>query len=239
MGKLFSQAERVQGTFGVRRAFLDLMTSREKHPMNSLAALWHALKPHRAAEEETEQRKRVAFSGMAAENEAKLLRLARRLCYGDEDRAQDLVQDTLIQGYRAYVNGKFREGTNAGGWLMRILTNDFLMQCRREKHRTEFDLDSLIADGKLLPNSLHANAGDRPDTALLTRTLDEELEQALAALPPEQRACVVLVDMEELSYAEAAQMLAVPIGTVRSRLFRAHEKLAVLLGSDAAQGDTR
>src|SRR4051812_18781655 len=61
--------------------------------------------------------RRVAFEEMAKEQQARLLRTARRLCAGDEDGAQDLVQDTLVAAYAAYVDGRFEEGSNAGAWL--------------------------------------------------------------------------------------------------------------------------
>lgn len=204
--------------------------------MKSFATALRRFLPRLASDEEAERaRKHAVFAQMTAENEGKLLRLARRLCSGNEDKAQDLVQDTLIRGYQAYTEGKFQEGTNAGAWLMRILTNNFLMDYRRQKHLADIDLDSVVTEGKILPESLRASKGDRPDTALLTRTLDEDLERALATLSPTMRLCVVLVDIEELSYIEAARILSVPVGTVRSRLFRAHEKLAAILQTNAEQ----
>jgi len=67
--------------------------------------------------------RRAAFAALARTHEASLYRTARRLCAGDEDRSQDLVQDALIRAYEAYVGGRFREGLNVRAWFLRILTN--------------------------------------------------------------------------------------------------------------------
>ena len=73
--------------------------------------------------------------------------------------------------------------------------------------------------------SLRASRADQPETALLEATFDEPVERAVASLSPDLRACIELVDIGELDYAETAQTLNVPIGTVRSRLFRARQQL--------------
>ena len=204
--------------------------------MKPFAQTLSRLLPRRTPDDEAERRRKHAvFARITAENESRLLRLARRLCAGNEDEAQDLVQDALIRGYQAYTEGKFQEGTNAGAWLMRILTNNFLMDYRRQKRTSDVNLDAVVTEGKILPESLRASREDRPDTALLSHTLDEDLERALATLSPAMCLCVVLVDIEEMSYAEAARILSIPVGTVRSRLFRAHENLAETLQTYAEQ----
>jgi RNA polymerase sigma-70 factor, ECF subfamily len=177
------------------------------------------------------QQRRAAYTRIVREYEAGLLRAARRLTSGDEDRAQDLVQDALVRGYEAYVNGRFREGSDARAWLLRILTNGFLNdRKRRQRWEAPVDWDALTSGGETaLTAALEAAAQDRPDAALLAGTLDEPLERALAALSPLLRACVVLVDVEGLEYADAAAALGIPIGTVRSRLARARLQMHALL----------
>jgi RNA polymerase sigma-70 factor (ECF subfamily) len=171
-----------------------------------------------------------AYTRLITEHELALLRVAHRLCCGREDQAQDLVQDTLIKGYTAYSEGRFQEGTNARAWLVRILTNSFITEYnRKQKWEAPVDLFALTAGDSSLPAALHASPQDDPEASLLSAILDEPVEQALARLSHELRACIVLVDIEELDYAEAAAALGVPIGTVRSRLFRARQQLHSLL----------
>lgn len=170
--------------------------------------------------------RRASFAALAQTHEVGLLRTARRLCRGDEDRAQDLVQDALIRAYEAYAGGKFRDGLNVRAWFLRILTNLYINDYhRRQRHGAELDLDTLTASGETGPEATHAAPADVPGEALLAGTLDEALEKALASLSDGLRLCVLLVDVEGLDYAEAAEALNVPIGTVRSRLSRARFQL--------------
>jgi RNA polymerase sigma-70 factor, ECF subfamily len=174
-------------------------------------------------EELARKASRAAFTALLGQNESALIRAARRLCAGNEDEAQDLVQDTVIKGYNAFVDGRFEEGTNARAWLLRILTNGFINGYNRSKRWDDpTDVADLEAAGA---ESLRAAPGGQPETALMASTLDEPVERAVAALSPELRACVELVDIGELDYAEAARALDVPIGTIRSRLFRARQQL--------------
>lgn len=165
--------------------------------------------------------RRAAFADLARVHEARLLSAARRLCRGEEDRAQDLVQDALVRAYEAYIGGKFREGLNARAWFLRILTNLYINDYHRRRGRAETDLDTLTAGGETGPETARAAPADVPGESLLAATLDEALETALATLSEGLRRCVLLVDVEGLNYAEAAQALNIPVGTVRSRLSRA------------------
>ncbi len=140
------------------------------------------------------------------------------------------MQDTLIRGYEAYIRGRFQEGTNAQAWLLRILTNVFLTDYRKHKqHHSDLDPEILIESGDAEPECRAAALEGQPEAAFLAGILDEPLEQALAALSPEMRVCVVLVDIEGADYKEAADALDIPIGTVRSRLSRARLQLHALL----------
>jgi RNA polymerase sigma-70 factor (ECF subfamily) len=147
------------------------------------------------------------------------------MCRGHEDRAQDLVQDALVRGYEAFILGRFREGSNDRAWLFRILTNGFINETRRRARGAEIDLETLTAGGEVVPEGLRARPEDQPEPALMASLLEEPLERALAALSDEARIVVLLVDVEQLSYQEAARALGVPVGTVRSRLSRARLQL--------------
>ncbi len=173
---------------------------------------------------------REAFAQLLRSEEFALARAARRLCRGDEDRAQDLVQDALIRAYESFLAGRFREGLNVRAWLLRIVTNLHITDYhRRQKWGANVDLETLTAGGETGPPETHASAADVPGASLLAATLEDDLEAALAALSDPLRLCVLLVDLEGLDYAEAAAALQVPIGTIRSRLSRARLQLHALL----------
>ena len=174
--------------------------------------------------------KRREFAVLAHTHETALVRASLRLCRGRHDRSQDLAQDTLVRAYQAYLDGRFQQGSNAWPWLLRILTNLFINDLNhRKRWEADVDLDTLTLSGNAGPAQTHAAPADVPGTDLMARTLDEELEHALAMLSDSLRVCVLLTDMEGLSYEETAQILGIPIGTVRSRLARARMKLHDLL----------
>src|SRR5438552_9399476 len=107
-------------------------------------------------EEPERTARRAAFEGLAKEQQAGLLRAARRRCAGDEDGAQDLVQDTLVAAYAAYLEDRFREGSNARAWLLRIMTNRFLnLSRRRQRWEAGIDLETLTAGGESGPPATH------------------------------------------------------------------------------------
>ena len=158
------------------------------------------------------------------------MRAALRLCKGGHECAQELVQDALVRGYEAFRQGKFREGFSPCAWLTRILTNNFINEYRRkQKWDAGVDVDTLTAGGEVGPQSTHARPTDVPESALLETQFDEPLERALNALPDGLRIVVLLVDVEERSYQEAADLLSIPVGTVRSRLSRARYTLQEML----------
>jgi RNA polymerase sigma-70 factor (ECF subfamily) len=168
--------------------------------------------------------RREAFEKIISENQATLLRVARRLCARREDEEQDLVQDAFVRAYEAFIDGRLRPDSNTRAWLITILTNRFL---NVHKRRTRWEAD--LEDEHLADEVDRAASAEGPEEKLVNATLDEQLEKALASLPKVQRACVVLVDIEGLEYVEAAAALAIPVGTVRSRLSRARYQLHALL----------
>jgi RNA polymerase sigma-70 factor (ECF subfamily) len=159
----------------------------------------------------------------------RVYRLALRLT-GNRHDAEDLTQEVFVRVFRSlstYQPGTFE------GWIHRITTNLFLDQARR-KQRIRFDaLSDERADR--LYSDLPA-----PEAAYADQTFDDDIESALATLPPEFRAAVVLCDVEGLSYDEIATILDAKLGTVRSRIHRGRAMLRTALAHRApAAGRTR
>jgi RNA polymerase sigma-70 factor (ECF subfamily) len=141
------------------------------------------------------------------------LRLTRR---GPD--AEDLVQDTYLKAFRA--SAQFERGTNLKAWLFTILYNTF-RNMRRHDGRNPVDVDS-----EAVEQAAGSAPHDLTPEQILTRdTLDADLQAALDALPEAFRQAVWLRDVEELTYAEVAQVLGVPIGTVMSRISRGRRLL--------------
>ncbi len=150
----------------------------------------------------------------------RLRRYARALV-GDPYAADDLVQDTIERAIKK--RHLWRPGSDLRAWLFTIMHNVFVNQLRSRRAHPEEALDD---------DSLPAVA---PADGVQLEIRD--LQTALAALPPEQRAVVLLVGLEQLTYAEVAAALGIPIGTVMSRLFRGRERLrATLAGAPALPG---
>ena len=193
---------------------MGLLTCSARRPMESILTLaWN--QPNKSL---SLAQKRQRFGDLARQHQSTLLRIARNYCQGNDALAQDLVQDALVNGYKAYLGDGFKDGTNAKAWLVRILTNLFLNDYRRRK---KWDSGKDIEEGA----DIAASANYEADHALLEQILDGPIEEALSRLPEAQRMCVTLVDIEGLDYTEAATILDCPIGTVRSRLARGRTAL--------------
>lgn len=158
-----------------------------------------------------------------------MYRTALRMCR-DPSAAEDLVQECCLRAYRSFES--FRTGSNFKAWIFRILVNLCIDRARRERAAPTVSTDSVVQ--VLRSDTPWSN----PERGMMASDLRSDISTALAALPPELRMVVLLVLVEELSYAEAAEVLKVPVSTVRSRLHRAREALRVLLAShgDAAAG---
>jgi RNA polymerase sigma-70 factor (ECF subfamily) len=142
---------------------------------------------------------------------------ALRLTRSPSD-AEDLVQETYLKAFRAA--GTFRPGSNLRAWLFTILQNSF-RNLRRDRGRDPVEIDSQTVER--LP--VGADSLD-PEQRLLDSVMDEDVRQALDALPPAFREAVWLRDVDELSYADIAATLDVPIGTVMSRISRGRRLLS-------------
>jgi len=178
----------------------------------------------------SEARERVRFEEEALELADQVYRVARRMV-GTREEAEELVQDTYARAFRSWRS--FTPGTNMRAWLLRILTN--LNTDRGRKLQRTPDLQPLEESDYYLANKLAAVEGEQ---ALDQERVVERLSQggvvdALAALPHDFRDVVVLVDLGEFSYADAAQILDVPIGTVMSRLHRGRRILKQTLAEES------
>lgn len=144
---------------------------------------------------------------------------------GNEKDAEDLVQDTLIKAYKNF--DKFESGTNCKAWLIRIMTNEFISQYRhsaRERlaidKREELDENHPDTRDTFYDDSLYQENSDE---------LGDEVTDALANVPEDFRAIVVMADLQDQSYREISEKLSIPIGTVMSRLFRGRQILRQML----------
>lgn len=138
----------------------------------------------------------------------------------------DLVQDALERAWSR--RRQWREGSDLRAWVFAIMHNAFIDQLRRIASRGgDVESTSIIAglDGPGSPLVVDADSGTRLD-----------LERALAALPEDQRAVVLLVGLEDLGYRDAAEVLGIPIGTVMSRLSRGRARLRVLMDGGSVAG---
>ncbi len=165
------------------------------------------------------------WEDLVRQHSAMVYRLAYRLT-GNQHDAEDLTQDVFVKVFRnlhTFTPGTFE------GWLHRITTNQFLDQARR---RARVRIDPVADTGDRQPSS----AG-RPDTVVDDAGLAPDVAHALAALPPQQRAAIVLCDVEGLSYDEVARVLDVKSGTVRSRIHRGRAAMRASLAHREPRAD--
>jgi RNA polymerase sigma-70 factor (ECF subfamily) len=166
------------------------------------------------------RRLREEFNDAALPHLAALLRTATRLC-GARDSAEDLVQETYLQAWRSF--SRFQPGTNCRAWLYKILMFSH-SRVRRDQSRRPLvtDLDAATESALLFDPQT-------PDTLTVA-----SVKAAFDTLPEPFRIAVLLVDVEGLTYREAAESLDVPIGTVMSRLNRGRRLMRLSLVTEAA-----
>ncbi|NUQ12982.1 MAG: sigma-70 family RNA polymerase sigma factor [Gemmatimonadaceae bacterium] len=135
--------------------------------------------------------------------------------------AQDIVQETFLRAYRSWHT--FEPGSDCRRWLFTICRNAFLRM--RQRTRLEVEVTDADADAVAAAREHRSMIDDGADRLLATADLGPALDRAVAELDEPFRSAVILVDLEDQSYEAAAAVLGVPIGTVRSRLFRARRQL--------------
>lgn len=169
---------------------------------------------------------REAFGLLVGKYQRKLLRLVMRLVR-DPAEAEDVTQEAFIKAYRALPN--FRGESAFYTWLYRIGVNTaknwLAVQGRRMPTISEItdDESADVEDGVLLRHD------ETPDRVLLSRQIGETVNAAMEALPEDLRTAITLREIDGLAYEEIAQVMDCPIGTVRSRIFRAREAIAARL----------
>lgn len=165
---------------------------------------------------------------------------ARRLTRNDAD-AEDLVAETVSRAWRALDTLQCEAAFRA--WMFRILNNTFVSDLRRAGARPQTEsFDAAGGEAEEQEFSLFEQMHQpfllwfsNPEQEFLDKLLREDLERALARLPEHYRMVVMLSDVEEFSYAEIAKALAIPVGTVRSRLARARGALQKMLWQQAGE----
>ena len=180
---------------------------------------------------------RATFADLAMEHMPALYTAALRMTRNPAD-AEDLVQETFLKAYRAF--DRFEEGTNLKAWLYKILTNTFINSYRAAKRRPEKadveDVEDLYLYHRL-DGLLAAGTGRSAEDELFDHLTDDDVKQAIEALPEAFRIAVLLADVEGFSYKEIAEITDVPIGTVMSRIHRGRRALQkALAGSTVTQG---
>jgi len=173
--------------------------------------------PPRSPEE-----RRAGFEREALVHLDALYRVALRLT-GNASDAEDLVQETMLRAYRSW--DRYTPGTNAKGWLLTILRHLFINEYRRRsRHPETVDVDTIE------PFALFQEVQEEdPQGAFFDKIVDDEVLRAVDQLPEAFREAVTLSDVEGLSYEEVAKVLDVPVGTVKSRLYRGRRLLQAKL----------
>lgn len=178
----------------------------------------------------TEERDRVRFEEEALGLADQVYRVARRLV-GSREEAEDLVQETYARAFRSWRS--YTPGTNMRAWLLRILTNLNVDRGRRIQRSPQ--TQALEETDYYLANKLASAGGEDvlEQDAVVERLSQDSVVNALSEIPPQFRDVVVLVDIGDFTYADAAQILDIPIGTVMSRLHRGRRALKAKLAEEA------
>jgi len=173
----------------------------------------------------TQQGDLSAFNELVRRYQTLAFNVAARIL-GDREVAADVVQDSFLSAWE-HIRG-FR-GTSFRAWLLRIVTNRCYDRLRRQKVRQAASIEDMLADdeGAELPEP-----SEGPEGTVLRQELRAMIQRGILTLPPEQRAVLVLCDVQGLSYEETAQATSASIGTVKSRLSRARDKLRQYLRAE-------
>jgi RNA polymerase sigma-70 factor, ECF subfamily len=173
-----------------------------------------------------------AFELLVIKYQRKLMRLVSRLVR-DQAEAEDVVQEAFIKAYRALP--QFRGDSAFYTWLYRIGINTAKNYLVTQGRRAPTSTDSNSEEAETFDDAEHLRDINTPESMLATKQIAETVNAAMSTLPEELRTAISLREIEGLSYEEIADAMGCPIGTVRSRIFRAREaiaeKLRPLLGT--------
>ena len=190
--------------------------------------------PEEAQRLATEARDRVRFEEDALALSDQVYRVARHLASSRED-ADELMQETYARAFRSWRS--FQPGTNMRAWLLRILTNLNIDRGRRQQRAPQ--MQPLEANDYYLYDRLSEDGdGVTDEERVVERLSQDDIVTALSAVPHDFRDVLVLVDLGDFSYADAAQILDIPVGTVMSRLHRGRRILKRELAESALEEAT-
>jgi len=182
----------------------------------------------------TEARDRIRFEEDALALSDQVYRVARHLASSRED-ADELMQETYARAFRSWRS--FQPGTNMRAWLLRILTNLNIDRGRRQQRAPQ--MQPLEANDYFLYDRLSEDGdGVSDEDRVVERLSQDDIVTALSAVPHDFRDVIVLVDLGDFSYADAAQILDIPVGTVMSRLHRGRRILKRELAESALEEAT-
>jgi RNA polymerase sigma-70 factor (ECF subfamily) len=182
-----------------------------------------------------QQGDKKAYDLLVLKYQHKIIQLVNRYLK-DPSEAQDVAQETFIKAYRAL--GNFRGESAFYTWLYRIAINtakNYLLS--RSRRNTHYEVD--IQDAEVLENAPQLQGMDTPEKMLLNQDIVDTIKSAIEGLPEEMRTAIMLREFEGLSYNEIAEAMDCPVGTVRSRIFRAREAIDSQLNPLLENGDFR
>jgi RNA polymerase sigma-70 factor (ECF subfamily) len=173
---------------------------------------------------------RHAFSELVRRHQSAVRATLRRLTAGNHALADDLAQETFMLAYRNL--GSFRQEAKFSTWLYRIATNAYLADARKRKEELLGDRDGDVADDD--GSDVSDEGSGAPDPARAA-TLSLDMARAMAVLSDAERAAIVQCYHNDLSHEEAAQVLNCPVGTVKTHILRAKQKLKTRLAAWARE----
>jgi RNA polymerase sigma-70 factor (ECF subfamily) len=168
--------------------------------------------------ERSKEGDRRAFDALVRMHEKRVYNLAYRLS-GNYDEAGDITVEAFLRVYQAINN--FRGDANFSTWLYRIVTNVYLDRRKRQKNRQTLSLEEYVELEESQVTRQIEDPSPGPEALVEAQQRQELLQKAIESLPEYQRAMIVLYHVDGLSYEEIAEVLSLPIGTVKSRLNRA------------------
>ena len=166
---------------------------------------------------------KLAFNLLVSKYHRRVSRLLTRMVRNQED-IEDVVQETFIKAYRAI--GNFRGDSAFYTWIYRIAINTAKNLLVTQGRRPSTLKESNEGDGETFEDNAALSNIDTPESLYQTKQIGEAVNEAMSALPEELRAAIVMREIDGLSYEEIAEAMNCPIGTVRSRIFRAREAIS-------------
>jgi RNA polymerase sigma-70 factor (ECF subfamily) len=173
--------------------------------------------------ERVQRGEKAAFDLLVSKYQRKIFRLLSRLIR-DPAEVEDVAQEAFVKAYRALPN--FRAESAFYTWLYRIAINTAKNHLVSQGRRAPTTTDADIEDAETFDDGEHLRDLNTPDSMLLSKQVAEAVNRAIDQLPEDLRTAIVLREIEGLSYEEIAETMNCPIGTVRSRIFRAREAIA-------------